>query len=368
MGSVAVPPRTVAETNKINTNKSTDVLAIVKELSATRTCKSGETVADAIFIDGSKKETEKVAISVACFGPAKVAFIREQMGKPLVFLNLTIKCSEGKRDILHWPSDEVLLAPDCCKATELREKGADLQSAPVVLLTTQWQPTHQRLDVSGPQTLSCCGMLDFAAEAPEAEHMPEVVQVNWARIEEPGLGSEIVDKSRARIWFLTKMSDITGSVQVGIPERTALTLSNCQTKEEFEAVHSRGDLQFPLFHNVRLNRKGKAFSASQPGEVQGATEAPVYVSHVVEEVSAVTYTGDDAPNAAYCDILTILSQCPRHDESWLFAALAEVQKCPHYGFDVVFQKTGSGTASSEPFRGSAVVALLGSTVKSSVQA
>ena len=84
------------------------------------------------------------------------------------------------------------------------------------------------------------------------------MQINWARLDEPMRGTDILDKSWQRIWFLTKLSDITGSVQVAVLERIALALFTCTGKEEFIQAHEAGQLQFPLFHNVRLTtRKNK---------------------------------------------------------------------------------------------------------------
>ena len=126
LGSHVVPPRTVAETSGINSSKTTDVLAIVKDLSKTRVCKSSEEVADAILIDGSGRASDKSAISVAIFGREKIEFVKKQLGKPLVFLNLTIKVADGKREILHGPTDEVFVASECTKAKALREEGGGL--------------------------------------------------------------------------------------------------------------------------------------------------------------------------------------------------------------------------------------------------
>ena len=101
LGSHVAPPRTVAETSGIHSSKATDVLAIVKELSNTRMCRSGEEVADAILIDGSGHASDKSAISVAIFGKEKIAFLKENSGKALVFLNRAIKAAGNKREIVH---------------------------------------------------------------------------------------------------------------------------------------------------------------------------------------------------------------------------------------------------------------------------
>ena len=367
LGSQVVPPRTVAETSSIRSSKSTDVLAIVKSISSSRKCNSGEAVADAILIDGSSNASDHSAISVAVFGSQKIEFLQLHAQKPLVFLNLAIKVNNSSKEITHWPSDEVFLAPMCAKAKALDQDAAALCGKAVKLLTTEWQPTYTRRDVSGSQPLSCCGFLDFASELPQAEHMPEVVQVNWVKVDEPMYGVEVLDKTGVRIWLLAKMFDVTGSVRVGVPERVALALANSKDKEEFVKKHRAGQLQFSLFHNVRLTRTAKGISASEPGEGTAPSEestgsqgtAAVYVSHILEEVSDVSWSGEDAPNAAYLDVVKILSQCPRHEEALCFAALAEVQSSPHYAFEVAFKDS--------LLHGSALVALVGSKEKSIVE-
>ena len=367
LGSQVVPPRTVAETSSIRSSKSTDVLAMLKSISESRKCKSGEEVADAILIDGSSNASEHSGISVAIFGRQKLEFLKQNAKKPLVFMNLAIKVNKGSKEIIHWPSDEVSLAPVCAKAKALDKDAEALRDAAVQLLTTKWQPTYTRRDVSGTQPLSCCGFLDFASDLPQAEHMPEVMQVNWIKVDEPMSGMHILDKSGERIWFLAKMSDVTGSVQVGVPERTALALANATDKDEFLKMHKAGQLKFALFHNARLTRTTKGTSAAEPGEdtapsqdtLRSQSNAAGYVSHILEEVSVASWSGEDAPNAAYMDVVKILSQCPRHDEALCFAALAEVQSSPHYAFEVAFKDV--------LLRGSALVALVGSKEKSVVQ-
>ena len=365
LGRHVVPPRTVAETSSVRSNKSTDLLAFVKEMSDTRICNSGEAVADAILIDGSGEVSDSDGIAVAVFGQKKITFVRENAGKALVFLNLAISVANGQKEVRHWPTELAFVAPDCAKAKRLNEKAGELRTAPVNLLTSVWEPQHQKRDVSGTQPLSCCAFLDFASEMPEAEHMPQVVQLNWCRVCEPMPGSAVVDKTRQRIWFLTKLSDITGSVQVGVPERMALALAGSADKEGFLREHEAGQLQFPLFHNVRLSRTTKTAGASQPGEASapapGSQEsASMFVSHVLEDVCPAGLGGEDAPNAAYSDVVKILSQCPRHDEALLFASLSEMRSSPHYGFEVAMKDI--------VVHGGAVVALVGSKERSLVQA
>ena len=120
--------------------------------------------------------------------------------------------------------------------------------------------------MSGLQTFSCCAFLDFASELPKAEHLPEVVQINWARVDEPMRGTNILEKSKERIWLLTKVFVTSGSVKAAVPERVALALFPCASKEEFIQAHDAGQVQFPLFHNVRLSRTSKTFAMPSTAE------------------------------------------------------------------------------------------------------
>ena len=56
-----VPPRTVGETAKVTTNKSQDLLAVVKAATNKRTTRDGNDIIDAVLIDDSKAETGELA-------------------------------------------------------------------------------------------------------------------------------------------------------------------------------------------------------------------------------------------------------------------------------------------------------------------
>ena len=60
-----VPPRTVGETAKVITNKTQDLLAVVKAATSKRTTKDGTDIIDAVLIDDSRAETGELATVVA---------------------------------------------------------------------------------------------------------------------------------------------------------------------------------------------------------------------------------------------------------------------------------------------------------------
>ena len=218
----AVPPRTLAETVKITTNRSTDLLAVIKSVANERKSKSEQDIADVTLIDDSKSsEGALAAITVSVFGGEKIEQLKASIGKPMVVLSLSVTSSQGSISITHYDREILLEAPPSEKTTALEEKTEELISSEnIASLTAAWMPTGAK-DVSGPQPLSCAAFLDFTSEAPSAE-MPDVVQLMWVHIEEPEADVKVVDsKTESRIWFLTRVRDNSGSIEVAIPEKAA---------------------------------------------------------------------------------------------------------------------------------------------------
>ena len=96
--------------------------------------------------------------------------------------------------------------------------------------------------------------------------------------------------------------------------------------------------------------------ASQEQPEQDENIKPVFVSHLLEDISIVAWSKQDAPNAAYMDVIKVLSQCPRHPEVLQFAAIAEIQSSPHYPFQVQMKDC--------ILHGDSVITLIGSRTKS----
>jgi len=329
-----VPPRTVSETAGISDTRSTDLLAIVKSQSTPRPTKS-DVVADVELVDGSTMPNGKVAsVTVSVFGQDKLDFISASRG-PIVFFNLWVKCQGPAKELIHWPGEQVLAAPECEKSTALLATYDTLRAETNThAITTPWEASQKR-DVSGTQPLSCCAFLDFTSESPEA-NMPEIVQINWAHVEEPQRDQQVIEKSGARVWFIGEMRDSSGSARVGISERIALQLSSCADKSEFEANHRESRVRFPLFCNVRLSRRVKQATDAQAASQGSTGESAAFVNHVIEDLEPVDWSPASAPNASYTSIIAILNQCPVHEEGIVYASLREAQASAHYNFEVRF--------------------------------
>ena len=178
----------------------------------------------------------------------------------------------------------------------------------------------QKRDVSGPQALSCAAFLDFTTGNPDAA-LPLVSQIMWAYLEEPSPDTEVLDPTRGHIWYQTTLRDKSGSMTVGIPHKAACILAQCSTKEEFLKKHGKEELNMPLLCQVRVSRQIK--------RKEGAFQTVAYVNHQLESVEVASWNPLSAPNASYTDVLTILNNCPEHDQGVLFAYLSDSQPDPH---------------------------------------
>ena len=328
-----VPPRTVGETAKVTTNKTQNLLAVVKAATNKRTTKDGMDIIDAVLIDDSKAETGELAtVFVSVWGHQKVDLIEKNVGKPLAFFNLTIKMHAGKRHVSHYAEALLLAAPDSEKTTHLLAQASTLTAATnTVQLSSEkeWHP-QESPDVSGPQPLCCAAFLDLTAEEPAAANMPSVVQIPWLLVEEAAQQEdvEVTNEDGGRLWFVTKARDCSGAVRVGCPQRIALALANATEKEDFKAKHGENSLGFPLFVHARLTRSVRQGSGENAGKD--------FFSNTLQEVANVSWAKSETPNASFNSLLTILNNLPAHEEAIQFCYLKDLKPDPHYGFSIEY--------------------------------
>jgi len=132
---------------------------------------------------------------------------------------------------------------------------------------------------------------------------------------------------------------------VSVPERVALKLSTCSDLKAFIERHAASNLNWPLLCHVRVSRTIRE------------VDSGVYMNHMLEEVTPVSYAIAEAPNKAYLDLLQLVNKCPAHEESILFAFLSDIAEHEHYGFQVLYD----GVPAS---RCTYVLSLIASTSKS----
>lgn len=293
-----VPPRTVAEIACIKTTRSTDLLAIVKQIKKDRVSSGGMAIADVTLIDDTKTPKGKLAtVVVSVFGEDKLTLLKTKVGEPMVFFNVTAKYNAGL-ELTHYESEIVTTAPLCPKTTSLLGNKVELQSASnTEQLTTDWAPQNVAKDVSGDQPLSCTAFLDFTSEQPNA-NMPEIVQVPWLHVEEPQPGDGILDQSGSRVWYHIAGRDASGSAVLGMPQKNAFKLSHATTLADFQEKHGQGVLNMPLFCHARISRtlRGGGPNPSSTGATKGQDSLQqAFVNTTIEEIEPVSWDSKAYP-------------------------------------------------------------------------
>ena len=221
------------------------------------------------------------------------------------------------------------------------------------------------VDVSGPQPLSAGAFLAYTAQNASAR-LPNVQQLMAVMIEEPT--GPVTADGTDRIWFITKLREFSGAVDVSVSERVALKLTGLD-RAAFKEAHADGSLQFPLLCNTRVSRSISTGASGQTGASQpgasgktGASQpvlgmnAKTFANHILQEAGPLDWNSTVAPNAAYENVLTMLNALPRNEEGLLFGFLADIEPDPYAGFRLAF---ANGTTS----KGAAVAVLVASHKK-----
>ena len=177
-------------------------------------------------------------------------------------------------------------------------------------------------------------MLQLASEDVSVS-LPQLLQVNGMRLEEPEAGDSVVDRTASRLFFTTRARDFSCSCTVGVSEAAALSLSGLCTMAEFQEAHATGTLCFPPFANCRIRRRTKEVGA---GETSAGN---TFVNTTVVAAAPLSLQIAHAPNTSYNTILEILKQCPESHDAMLAVRLSEVSACPFYGLRVEYNSSGT---------------------------
>ena len=82
MPPAPVPPTSVVDLTRITTNRSTDLIAVVKEVgNQTRRSKADELIVDVLLVDGTMASSGNLAtIDVSVFGASKIDKLKSSRG------------------------------------------------------------------------------------------------------------------------------------------------------------------------------------------------------------------------------------------------------------------------------------------------
>ena len=136
------------------------------------------------------------------------------------------------------------------------------------------------VDVSGPQALTAGAFLAYSAQN-ESAKLPDVHQFMAVMIEEPT--GPVTADGTDRIWFITKLREFSGAVDISVSERVALKLTGLD-RAAFKEAHADGSLQFLLLCNTRVSRSISTGASGQTGASQPVLgmNAKTFVNHILQ--------------------------------------------------------------------------------------
>ena len=297
---------------------------------------------------------------MAVWGADNMTLCQNNVGEPLLFLNVAAKYA-GELELNLW-IDRLIVA-DCpsekmatLKATAAEAGFAEDRERLTSKHISTWDPDSDVLTQEA--LLSCCALLQLASEDVSVS-LPQILQVNGMRLEEPDAGDSVVDRTASRLFFTTRARYFSCSCTVGVSEAAALSLSGLGSMAEFQEAHATGTLSFPPFANCRIRRRTKEVGA------EDTSAGKTFVNTTVVAASPLSLQIAQAPNTSCHSILEILKQCPESHDAMLAVRLSEVCACPFYGLRVEYNSSGHAGGASQPTRNCQVaVALARATQKS----
>jgi hypothetical protein len=94
------------------------------------------------------------------------------------------------------------------------------------------------------------------------EHERALFQINHVRVIEPSGAKSLLTADGARLFPPIHLIDGTGAVEVRMREKTALELSDLNTKEDFMTEAADGALNFAVLCSVRILVKKTKFKTN----------------------------------------------------------------------------------------------------------
>mgnify|MGYP002628984098 CR=1 FL=1 len=250
--------------------QSFDVVAVVMEVSSTRTTKqAGRVIADVKLMDGSKNSAGKMQeISVSIFAEARGskepaifdqlrAFSEDSTKQPIVLYGLTGKSESG---IYAFSSARHCILEEAAgaRAEEVRSMIPTLSALGAEDKETLRSQTSEARDYSTePAQLVFVALLDamkqrLGLDGMDDKNSKTLWLVNWVELQ-IAEANNFLDSSRSRIWFPVSLRDWTQQTTLYIREKAALQLTGL-TKDEFLIAAADGTLEFPPLCSVRALR------------------------------------------------------------------------------------------------------------------
>ena len=315
-----------------------------------QTPKGMAAIVDVQVVDGSEtSDGKKAELAFTLFHrctikgdvPESLSNLLAANGKLVAMFSLIAQCKGGS---LHVNADENQFSWIHAKDTKkiLPEKVAELQSLSedqkqCVSTANTWQPRESRDYVSVAATPALAAILDAYSHALNAKAADDsLFQLNYVEVETPGPETNIFTKDN-RIWIARcTIFDLSGSIVVSIREKAVLSLAGLDPEDDksralLREQHAKGELQFPMLSSLRVHLTVEKTEGDSQASTSEQQEAPISKLVVVE---AAEQDLSHAPNLAFMELISHLTQCQSRTDSLAAAHLDQIEPSAHYPLQI----------------------------------
>ena len=219
------------------------------------------------------------------------------------------------------------------RADALAEVAEELLKIPKDKRDVLEQATYEARDYEhepGQQTM--CKLLQDLANTTDVHGLnekPTLWNANWVEVERPQ-GENLLKKDGSSLWFQVSLRDLSGQVTgVWMNEKSALSLSGLENKDEFIESLSSGNQVFPVMSAVKVIRESRTTSSENGSSTQASK---MNVNLVV--VSAIAQPFDEAPSNSALEMIPLMKDHKDDTSAILPAALDMVDTSKHYALTV----------------------------------
>ena len=265
------PALTVASCLGFLKNQRFDLIALVTSVSDARPAGPLRHVVDVRLVDGSVDANGKLAeLKASLFynnplkdhDPMKDLRSHAKGAQAFFFFSLQAKEVTGGTAVEN-TKDFFFDMSKGAKADELAREAVALHSKPQDqrrVIENEFVPGGDTTDYStvlGTETFTCLlNSMNSETGVTHIDSEKTVWQINWCEVTWPN-SEEVCTKDGKRIWFKTSVLDLCGQMSVWVDEKTALSLSQLSSKEEFLTACREGDPKFPPLSSIKVLRNPK---------------------------------------------------------------------------------------------------------------
>jgi hypothetical protein len=339
-----MPSMTLSECKAFSQNQRFDVTALVDSLDKPRKVSDTRQVVNVILVDGSAEEgkTQEATISFFMNTPvtqadAATMDILQQAsgGREAVSLFGLQGKKQGEGYSFETSKDFFADKASGERASALALVSETLHATPKNMRDIIAVNTARRdYEAEEGSEIFCRLLSDLKTDT--ASDKPALWQVNWAEAAWP-TGDSLLTKDGSRLYFQTSIRDISGSTDtVWMNEKSALALSQLESKDDFVAAHNEGKQLFPVLAAVKIARTVQ--DASDDAHLAGTKFTNLVVVHASDQPLS------EAPSQATANLMPLLRDLKDDTSAILPAALHMAKTSPQYAFIVTAGNSGKQVA------------------------